>query len=164
MTEDTISTEQPVADAPKPIVAAKKPAFKRVSPAKLAEEKTPAFKRAKAEPVSDPVASEVKTFIPAVIVQEPAPQPKANIQEILSMIEIHKYVEAIANGTYNVVDKSKMKDLQSIKLLLDNKIVSMLLSEDFKKAINFQDADKVALAARKANTLTDHPLRSQLYG
>jgi hypothetical protein len=163
MNEDNLTLEQPAAEAVEPKPEPKKPSFKRAVPVEKPEQQ-PSFKRAKTD--SKPAAATAASA-PVSPVAPPQAKPvalKVDLKDILALIEIQKYVEAIVNGNQNITDKAKMRDLSSIKLLLDRKIVNMLVDEDFKSFVNFQDANEATLAARKANTLTNHPLRSQLYG
>jgi plasmid maintenance system antidote protein VapI len=148
MTEE-ISTEQPAIETPKPEPKkAAKPAFKRVSPEKLAEEKQPAFKRAETKAPATP----------AVIVQEPKTTTKPDFKEVASMIEVRNYINALVNGNYNV-GKEKIKQLQLVDTLLTNKIVGVVLNEEFKSFIKFDEAEQAMKTAAQNNNI-----RSSLYG
>lgn len=73
-----------------------------------------------------------------------------DLQEIKNLIDVRDYVERVLNN-YNR-DKQEIASLRSMVILLDNKIVSMLLKDDFKEYVDFNNAkDAVRKAAENNN-------------
>lgn len=84
---------------------------------------------------------------------------KVKISEINNLIEIRDYVNLMINN-FNL-KKEEVKELSNIKLLIDKKIVDELLSDNFKKYINFDNIADVKKEAIANNTLVN-PLKSSL--
>lgn len=81
-----------------------------------------------------------------------------DVKEIQALIDVRDYINIMLNN-YNR-EKSEIVDLRAMAILLDNKIVGMLLSDEFKKYINFDDAKKaVAKAAEINSALLKKPVR-----
>src|SRR5580658_2737797 len=125
---------------------------------KAVEPKRPSFKRAKPEAPKEEITA---TVAPAIVVepvkemQEPTPTTTTlpnRLQEVASMIEVKNYVHSLINVNFTL-DKSKMKELQSVNLLLDIKIVDLILSPEFKSFVNFKDAEKANKEAAWNNSV-----------
>lgn len=72
-------------------------------------------------------------------------------QEIQSLIVIREYVNVMINN-YNR-DKKDLAELRSMLILIDNKIVSMLLSDQFKEYVDFKNARAAMLKAAEVNNI-----------
>ena len=72
------------------------------------------------------------------------------IQEIACLISIKQYVTNMA-GSFSI-DKKELKDLHTIELLLDKKVVALLLGQKFKDYVNFEQAEAAKAEARRLNT------------
>ena len=63
-----------------------------------------------------------------------------NLKEISDLIQIRQYMcNSISNSN---IDKATVNSLNSMIILLDNKIISLLQSESFKTFIDFKDIKK----------------------
>lgn len=81
-----------------------------------------------------------------------------DVKEIQSLIDIRDYVMLMINN-YNR-EKSELADFRSMLILIDNKIVNMLLSDEFKEYVNFNDAKRaVAKAAEVNSALLKKPVK-----
>ena len=72
----------------------------------------------------------------------------SNIADINSLIQIRNYVSNITESMY-MFKKDKMKELNVIKFLLDEKIINDLCSDEFKKFIDFDKAESVMKEVRE---------------
>jgi hypothetical protein len=63
-----------------------------------------------------------------------------DLKELTDLIEIRQYV---VNSTGNpAISRETVRDMNGMLILLDNKIMSILLSEDFKEYMGFKDVRK----------------------
>jgi len=67
---------------------------------------------------------------------------------INDLIQIRNYVSNITESMY-MFKKDKMKELNAIKFLLDEKIINELCSDEFKEFINFDKAESVMKEVRE---------------
>jgi hypothetical protein len=73
------------------------------------------------------------------------------LQELLDLIAIRSYVvNSVANPT---VERKTIKDLDGILILLDKRIVSILVGEDFKEYIGFADVNKAIQDVRRITNI-----------
>lgn len=72
-------------------------------------------------------------------------------QEIQSLITIREYINVMINN-YNR-EKKDLADLRSMLILIDNKIVSMLLSDQFKEYVDFKNARAAMVKAAEVNNI-----------
>lgn len=77
--------------------------------------------------------------------------PSSQSQEIQSLITIREYINVMINN-YNR-EKKDLADLRSMLILLDNKIVSMLLSDQFKEYVDFKNARAAMVKAAEVNNI-----------
>lgn len=77
--------------------------------------------------------------------------PPSQSQEIQSLIVIREYINVMINN-YNR-EKKDLADLRSMLILVDNKIVSMLLSDQFKEYVDFQNARAAMIKAAEVNNI-----------
>lgn len=81
-----------------------------------------------------------------------------DVKEIQALIDVRDYINIMINN-YNR-EKSELVDLRAMIILIDNKIVGMLLGDEFKEYINFSDAKRaVAKAAEVNSALLKKPVR-----
>lgn len=60
-----------------------------------------------------------------------------NLREISDLINIRDYIcNSLSNAS---IDKSTISSLNSMMVLLDNKIISLLHQDNFKNYINYKD-------------------------
>ena len=71
------------------------------------------------------------------------------IQEIACLINIKQYVTNMAESFS--IDKKSLKDLDTIKLLIDKKLVNLLLGQKFKEFVGFEHAEAARAEARRLN-------------
>lgn len=81
-----------------------------------------------------------------------------NLSEIESLIKIRDYVDRMINN-FNL-EKSVVVDLRSMSILLDNKIVALLLGEEFKEYINFAGAKEAVSRVAEINNVK-HSFKTQ---
>lgn len=73
-----------------------------------------------------------------------------NLKEITDLISIRQYVVNSTGSPY--LDRATVNVMNGMLILLDNKILGLLQSEEFKKYINYQDVRKaIEDAARVTN-------------
>ena len=84
-----------------------------------------------------------------------------NLQEIKLLIDIKQYLlTAVDNYT---IPKSDIKELNSMILLIDKKIISILTGTEFKEYINFEIADKVVRDAAMTNNILSKDVMERKY-
>ena len=71
------------------------------------------------------------------------------VNEINDLIQIRNYVSNLTESMY-MFKKDKMRELNTIKFLLDEKIINDLCSDEFKQYVNYEEnADKVMKEVRE---------------
>lgn len=74
-----------------------------------------------------------------------------DVKEIQALIDVREYVNTMLNN-YNRA-KTDLADLRAMLILIDNKVVSMLLSDEFKEYVNFADAKAAVARAAEINNI-----------
>jgi hypothetical protein len=116
----------------------------------------PSFKRANAETKSETPKQEAEPVQVAQEQQAPVQTP-AELNEVRALIQIKDYVGNLINGNFTL-PKDQMKDLQKIHLLMDKKIVGVILSDEFKNYVHFEEGEKATKEAAWNNNI-----KSSLY-
>lgn len=58
-------------------------------------------------------------------------------QQISELIAIKNYIMSIRNSASSNIDKNKFNELDHILTFIDNKIINLILSDEFKQSVNF---------------------------
>ncbi len=74
-----------------------------------------------------------------------------DVKEIQALINVREYVNQMINN-YNR-SKSEVVDLRAMLILIDDKVVSMLMSSDFKDYVNFDNARAAIQKAASNNDI-----------
>lgn len=82
-----------------------------------------------------------------------------NLTEVQSLITVRQYIQLMTEN-YNL-KKSDVADLRAMIILIDNKITGLLLGDDFKKYINFDDARRATAAAAEINNIKSGLIKKQ---
>lgn len=75
------------------------------------------------------------------------------INEITNLISLRDYVANALNGLTQPLDRPTGSYLQSVLLLLDNKIISEMKSDEFKELIHFNEAQKAREEAARITNI-----------
>ena len=73
------------------------------------------------------------------------------LQELLSLIEIRKYV--VDNVALPTIDRKTVSELNGILLLLDKKIIGILTGPEFKDYIGYQNVEAAKRAAAEITNI-----------
>lgn len=74
-----------------------------------------------------------------------------DVKEIQALINVREYVNQMINN-YNRA-KSEVVDLRAMLILIDDKVVSMLMSSEFKDYVNFDNARAAIQKAASNNDI-----------
>jgi len=131
-----------------------RPSFKRTKP----EAKTSTKETKVAAAVRETVS--VVSLPAEVSVAKPAAAPvvgSSELAEINALIGIKSYIHNVVAGGFTN-DKAKLKELQKMDVLMDEKIIDLLLGDNFKTFIHFEKGAEAIRAAAINNNI-----KSSLY-
>ena len=74
-----------------------------------------------------------------------------NLQEIINLIQVRSYVSGTINSSH--IDRNTVNVMNGMLLLIDNKILKLLQSEEFKEYIDYKDVKKVIAEVAKITNI-----------